>query len=155
MIGGKVGSTVISSLPSRPLAVDELKALHMSNSILAAAPINVVFDPEPDRQRSLVVSAVIATEKSVIGVSYDPAERTWERVIRRDNAPESEMGTDNIADGAINKVEQALEAKAEQFEEENQVSEIVESDTSDGVTADLREADELSEVLQQQYEDAS
>lgn len=150
-----MGSTVISSLPSRPLAVDELKALHMSNSILAAAPINVVFDPEPDRQRSLVVSAVIATEKSVIGVSYDPAERTWERVIRRDNAPESEMGTDNIADGAINKVEQALEAKAEQFEEENQVSEIVESDTSDGVTADLREADELSEVLQQQYEDAS
>ena len=155
MIGDTVESSVISSLPSRPLAVDELKALHMSNSILAAAPINVVFDPEPDRQRPLVVSAVIATEKSVIGVNYDPAKQTWERVIRRDNAPESGVGTDGVADSAINEVEQALEARAEQFEEEDQVSEIVESDTSDGVTADLREADELSELLQQQYEDAT
>ena len=153
MIRNGVELIVISSLPSRPLAVDELKPLHMSDSILAAAPINAVFDPEPDRQRPLVVSAVIATEKSVIGVSYDPAERTWERVIQRDNAPESEMGTDGVAESAIDEVEQALEAKAEQFESEDQVSEIVESDTSDGVTADLREADELNELLQQQYED--
>lgn len=146
---------MISSLPSRPLAVDELKALHMSDSILAAAPINALIDPEPDRKRPLVVSAVIATEKSVIGVSYDPAERNWERVIQRDNAPESEMGADGVAESAIDEVEQALEARAEQFEEENQVSEILESDTSNGVNTDLREAGELSEILQQQYEDAT
>ena len=99
--------------------------------------------------------SIIVTKESVVGVSYDPAKQTWERVIRRDNVPEPEMGTTGVADGAIDEVEQALEARAEQFEEEDQVSEIVESDTSDGVTADLREADELSELLQKQYEDAT
>jgi len=67
---------MLSSLPTRPLSVDELQSLHRSGSLVAAAPINVVLDPDQDRSRSLVVSAVLATEAFVVGVRYDPSDQT-------------------------------------------------------------------------------
>jgi len=142
---------MLSSLPARPLSVDELQSLHRSGSLVAAAPINVVLDPDQDRSRSLVVSAVLATEAFVVGVSYDPSDQTWNKVIQKENGPESEKGPDGTVESVIMEAESALEQEAERLEEDGEVGEIFGSDVEDGVNADYRDGTELNKVLQKQY----
>ncbi|CDK38000.1 hypothetical protein [Halorubrum sp. AJ67] len=144
---------MLSSLPTRPLSVDELQSLHRSGSLVAAAPINVVLDPDQDRSRSLVVSAVLATEAFVVGVSYDPSDQTWNKVIQKENGPESEKGPDGTVESVIMEAESALEQEAERLEEDGEVGEIFGSDVEDGVNADYRDGTELNKVLQKQYDE--
>ena len=142
---------MLSSLPARPLSVDELQSLHRSGSLVAAAPINVVLDPDQDRSRSLVVSAVLATEAFVVGVSYDPSDQTWNKIIQKENGPESEKGPDGTVESVVMEAESALEQEAERLEEDGEVGEIFGSDVEDGVNADYRDGTELNKVLQKQY----
>ncbi|MFD1570352.1 MULTISPECIES: hypothetical protein [Haloferacaceae] len=144
---------MLSSLPARPLSVDELQSLHRSGSLVAAAPINVVLDPDQDRSRSLVVSAVLATESYVVGVSYDPAKQTWNKVIQKENRPDSEKGPDGTVESVVMEVEDALEQEAERLEEDDEVGEIFDSDVEGGVNADYRDGTELNKVLQKQYDE--
>lgn len=144
---------MFSSLPARPLSVDELQSLHKTSSLVAAAPINVVLDPDQDRSRSLVVSAVLVTEASVVGVSYDPTEQSWNKVIQKENGPDSEKGPDGTVESVVMEVESALEQEAERLEKDGEVGEVFGSDLEGGVNADYRDGTELNKVLQKQYDE--
>lgn len=144
---------MLSSIPGRPLSLNELESLHRSDSLLAAAPINVVIDPDQHRARSLVVSTVLVTEASVVGVSYDPTERSWEKVIQKDNGPDSKKGSDGIVRSVVEEVESVLEQEADRLEEEGRVGEIFDSDSEGGVNADFRDGTELNKLLQRQYDE--
>lgn len=144
---------MLSSIPRRPLSLSELESLHEGDSLLAAAPINVVIDPDQHRARPLVVSTVLVTEATVVGVSYDPTERSWEKVIQKSNEPDSEKGSDGIVRSVVEEVESMLEQEAEELEKEGQVGEVFDSDSEGGVNADFRDGTELNKILQQQYEE--
>ncbi|WP_255196658.1 hypothetical protein [Halorarius litoreus] len=67
----------LSSLPSRPLELAELRELNDSGRFRAVFPA-AVFDIE-DSDYKLVPVAVLVTDGTVVGVGYD-ADEGWTRV---------------------------------------------------------------------------
>lgn len=102
---------------------DELYSLHTSGKFAAVTPINAVTDPDKDRQRTLVIGAIFATEKIIVAAQYNPEERNWTGTFQEDNKLDSQKGPEGIVDEVFDEAEAALEAAAKKMQSEDVVGE--------------------------------
>ncbi len=101
------------------------------------------------------MGAIFVTESTIVSIEYLPDERSWSKVFRDRNGPESEKNAEGVVDSVFDEAEAALEEAAAKMEASGDVSEVVERQVDSDGEAAFRDAAEFGELLQQQYDNAT